>query len=251
MNKTATLPGDNGEAFKRAHLEGPDARTLADLLTRSNAFAYSLDYGHEDFHLLTRGMERMLGYNHLAWQELGLDALRAALHPDDRACLREIQKKILSLTLELSAAQRLQISFAYCLRVQAAGGRTLTLSFHQVFTSFHPDGTPRRDFVVVTDVSYLKRQPHCVLQARLQDDAGDRIYRSVTFHTKPKVKFSPREIDVLKLVARGLSSKEIAEELYISYNTVSTHRKKLMKKAGVKKALDLVSFARDQGLIEG
>ena len=251
MNIKATYPGDDGESFKRIQEEGPEARTLADLLARSNAFAYALDYAREDFHLLTRGMERMLGYNHLAWQELGLDALRAALHPEDRPCLREIRKKILSLTLELPAAQRHQISFAYCLRVQAAGGRSLTLSFHQVFTAFNADGTPRRDFVIVTDVSYLKRQPLCILQARLQDDAGDRIYRSVTFHTKPKIKFSPREIDVLKLVASGLSSKEIADQLFISYNTVSTHRKKLMKKAGVKKALDLVRYAREQGLLDG
>ena len=250
MKVSTTHPGDDGESFKRTPEEGPDARTLTELLARSNAFAYSLDYDREDFQLLTRGMERMLGYNHLAWQELGLDALRAALHPEDRPCLREVRKKIMSLTLELPVAQRLQISYAYCLRVQAAGGRTLSLSFHQVFTALHPDGTPQRDFVVVTDVSYLKRQPLCILQARLHDDAGDRIYRSVTFHTKPKVKFSPREIDVLKLVAMGLSSKEISERLFISYNTVSTHRKKLMKKAGVKKALDLVRYAREQGVLD-
>lgn len=250
MNFTTTHPKDDGESFKPIQGEGSEIRSLTDLLSRSNAFAYSLDYAREEFHLLTRGMERLLGYNHLAWRELGLDALRAALHPDDRPCFREIHKKILSLTLELPAPQRPKISFAYCLRLQAAGGRTLMLSFHQVFTEFTADGSPRRDFVVVTDVSYLKRQPICILQARLHDDAGDRIYRSVTFHTQPKVKFSPRETDVLRLVARGLSSKEIADQLYISYNTVSTHRKKLMKKAGVKKALDLVRYAREQGLLD-
>lgn len=239
--------GDPNRRPEEADTDYPEG--IEQLLGRSNAFVYSHDYRRNKFRYLSKGVERLLGYNHLAWKELGIDALRAAVHAEDRPCLREIQLKINALTAELPPVQRGDLSFTYSLRMQAAGGRTLFLSFNQVFVQFTDEGEPTADFVVVTDVSYLKRQPTCVLQVRIRDGAGDRVYRTVTFHTQPVIQFSAREIEVLRLVAEGLSSQEIADRLFITYNTVSTHRKKMMKKAGVKKALELVRYARQRDLI--
>jgi len=57
--------------------------------------------------------------------------------------------------------------------------------------------------------------------------------------------FTEREMDVLRLLRDGLTSAEIAEELYISVNTVNTHRKSLMRKAEVGKTVDLLFFAQE------
>ena len=46
-----------------------------------------------------------------------------------------------------------------------------------------------------------------------------------------------REIDVLKLICEGYNSKEIADELFISINTVETHRKKIIQKFNVKNSI--------------
>lgn len=54
---------------------------------------------------------------------------------------------------------------------------------------------------------------------------------------------SDREIEVLKLLASGLSTKEIAEELHISSNTVITHRKNLSAKTGIKSVSGLAIYA--------
>jgi len=61
--------------------------------------------------------------------------------------------------------------------------------------------------------------------------------------------FSERELEILQLLIEGKSSTEIAEKLFISLNTVNTHRKSLMKKADVKKTIDLISFAQQKGYI--
>jgi DNA-binding NarL/FixJ family response regulator len=59
---------------------------------------------------------------------------------------------------------------------------------------------------------------------------------------------SEREIAVLKLIAAECNSNEIAERLFVSVNTVETHRKHLFKKLGVKNALGLIKFAFRNGL---
>lgn len=57
-----------------------------------------------------------------------------------------------------------------------------------------------------------------------------------------------REVEVLSLVCKGYSTKEIAEKLYISINTVSTHRKNIQHKLGTTNVADLVSLAKEAGL---
>jgi RNA polymerase sigma factor (sigma-70 family) len=60
---------------------------------------------------------------------------------------------------------------------------------------------------------------------------------------------TPREREVLQLVARGLTSKEIAQQLGISYRTVEVHRMHLMRRLNVHDVTGLVRFAAGAGLL--
>lgn len=64
------------------------------------------------------------------------------------------------------------------------------------------------------------------------------------------IKLSAREIEIIQLVAEGLSNKEIAESLFLSVHTVTTHRKNIMSKLGINNTAGLVMFAIRQNLIE-
>ena len=60
---------------------------------------------------------------------------------------------------------------------------------------------------------------------------------------------SEREVEVLELVAEGLTSNHIAERLQISPNTVARHRERIMKKLNLHNASELTRFAIRAGLI--
>ena len=62
---------------------------------------------------------------------------------------------------------------------------------------------------------------------------------------------SSREIDVLQLVAKGITNKEIADKLNISLNTVLTHRKNITTKLGFKTVSGLTFYAIMNGLLSG
>lgn len=61
---------------------------------------------------------------------------------------------------------------------------------------------------------------------------------------------SPREIEVLSMVARGMMNKEIADRLCISLTTVITHRKNITEKLGIKTVSGLTIYAVMHGYIE-
>jgi two-component system response regulator NreC len=61
---------------------------------------------------------------------------------------------------------------------------------------------------------------------------------------------SPRELEVFKLFAGGLSNRHIAEKLFISVRTVETHKNNIMKKIELKTTVDLVKFAIKNNIIQ-
>lgn len=58
-----------------------------------------------------------------------------------------------------------------------------------------------------------------------------------------------RELEIITLIALELSGKEISDKLFISTNTVETHRKNIMKKIGVKNTIGLVKYAIKNNII--
>lgn len=63
------------------------------------------------------------------------------------------------------------------------------------------------------------------------------------------VRLTAREIEIVKLISKGLTNQEMADRLFISARTVETHRANLMKKVGVKNAIELVNKVDQLGLI--
>jgi DNA-binding NarL/FixJ family response regulator len=61
---------------------------------------------------------------------------------------------------------------------------------------------------------------------------------------------TPRELEVLKLIAEGHSSKEIAALLVISIKTVDRHRTNMLGKLGMRDRVELTRYAIRRGLIE-
>lgn len=66
---------------------------------------------------------------------------------------------------------------------------------------------------------------------------------------KPIAALSPRQMQVLCLVAQGLTTKQIAERLQISDKTVETHRGEIMKRTGIHDVVSLVRFAIRLGVV--
>ena len=86
--------------------------------------------------------------------------------------------------------------------------------------------------LVVKEVPVPTREPFSVNTANIE-----------------KLGLTPRELEILQLIADGLSNREIAERLFVSENTVKTHSANLFSKLSAKRRTQAVQLAKEAGVI--
>lgn len=92
--------------------------------------------------------------------------------------------------------------------------------------------TRKEEVVVVKEVAVLTTQPFAVNEERLRE-----------------LSITKRELEILALIAQGMSNREIAEKLFVSENTVKTHSSRLFDKLSVKRRTQAVQMGKEMGLI--
>ena len=92
--------------------------------------------------------------------------------------------------------------------------------------------TRNKEVVVVKEVPVPSNQPFALNEERLKDLGITR-----------------RELEILELMARGLSNREIADKLFVSENTVKTHSSRLFDKLSAKRRTQAVQIGKEMGLI--
>jgi DNA-binding CsgD family transcriptional regulator len=92
--------------------------------------------------------------------------------------------------------------------------------------------TRKEEVVVVKEVPVPSSQPFALNEERLK---GLGITR--------------RELEILELIAQGMSNREIADKLFVSENTVKTHSSRLFDKLGARRRTQAVQLGKEMGLI--
>ena len=86
--------------------------------------------------------------------------------------------------------------------------------------------------------------------AAVQALVRDYLDRASRGEATPEDPLSPRELEVVKLIAEGFTSEEIAEQLFISKKTVDRHRANMLEKLGMRNRVELTRYAIRRGLVE-
>ncbi|WP_228728599.1 response regulator transcription factor [Chryseobacterium endalhagicum] len=87
------------------------------------------------------------------------------------------------------------------------------------------------------------------------DNAKERMINFISSEEgkpNPHIKepLTRREMEILKLICDGFSSKDISEKLFISINTVETHRKRILLKLNAKNSVGIVKYALENHIID-
>jgi DNA-binding NarL/FixJ family response regulator len=84
--------------------------------------------------------------------------------------------------------------------------------------------------------------------------AGETILDPAVVRPAPptgeRTRLTPRELEVLQLICKGLSNRAIAAQLNLSANTIAVHRANIMNTLGVHKTAELVAYAIKNGLVD-
>ena len=92
--------------------------------------------------------------------------------------------------------------------------------------------TKKKEVLVVREIQVPALQPFALNEERLKD-----------------LGITKRELEILALMAQGMSNREIAEKLFVSENTVKTHSSRLFDKLSAKRRTQAVQIGKEMGLI--
>ena len=81
---------------------------------------------------------------------------------------------------------------------------------------------------------------------KIHDEHSKKIKNNISSITE----LSRRETEILKLIAQEFTAQEIADKIFISMNTVNTHRRNLLSKLNMKNTAGLVKYAVENGLLD-
>jgi len=196
-----------------------------------------------------------------------IDGLRALLEPEyevvgavngGRAVLpevRRLQPDVVVIDISMPLLNGLD-----CARQLCDAGCTAKI----LILTMHPDATLAQEALAAGASGYvLKSSPGSELKAALGDVLRGRIYlsaavtrdlnevmgRMTSIHEDVWARLTPRQREVLQLLAEGKSHKEVANVLNISVKTAEYHKYAILDKLGLKTNAELVQYAIRHGII--
>ncbi len=199
------------------------------------------------FDMVSKEVETVLGYKP---EEFDLPMLLSKIHPDDQSWFLNIENKVAEFFRKLKVEQVLNYKVRYDYRMKKSSGEYIRILQQTITIQHNEEGGVLRTFVVHTDISHLKMEGRPVLSFIGLN--GEPSYIDVDIEKifpEPSEFLSGREREILSLLVDGKETKEIAAELFISPETVSTHRKNLLRKTQARNTSEMITMAIRKGWV--
>lgn len=169
--------------------------------------------------------------------------LYSIIVPSELERVLSIAKWSLNYLLNSNECDRKGAKLRVIYRIVAADGRILCLQDEVFFAEWDDNGRLAMVAGFLTDISHLKK--HYKVEGVLE--AGGKII-PIPLISEKKL-FSLRETEILKLAYSGLSSKQIAEKLQISTNTINNHRANMLRQHEAKNFIEVLKIAKEWGFL--
>lgn len=172
------------------------------------------------------------------------------IHPEDLPTFFDFESEVVDFKMKLPPEKLMKYKSRYNYRIRKKDGSYLRILQQSVTVQTDEDGAVLRNLVVHTDITDLKKDNAMSLAFIGLDGEPSFLDVQPKQRTVPvKEVLSRREKEILALLAQSKSSNEIAELLFISPATVSTHRKNMHAKTGTHTVVDLVLKAMENGWV--
>lgn len=174
----------------------------------------------------------------------------ANIHPEDVAWFLDFEQAATQFLQSLSYEKVPKYKIRYDYRIRKADGNYIRILQQSVTIEMATGGEVLRSFGVHTDITHIKKEGNPVLSfIGLDGEPSFVDVKAKTKFSKAEDVLSKREKEVLLHLVNGRSSAEIASILFLSKNTVDTHRRNMIRKTGAKRNAELISMAIRKGLV--
>lgn len=216
--------------------------------TGGSSFAV-YDLHRKKYILRNHEFYRTLGYVNGEVSEKDLpDLYRELIHKDDLAFVLNTEIRTLCFFKDLTPLEKRDYTLVYDFRVKNSSGMYMRF-VHRVFVLEQDRcGEPWLLHISteLTEEKATNKKPH---RDMIHTNTNTLHLFNSKANCNPDKLLTERETEILRLIAQGLESHQIAERLFISKNTVNNHRQNIIRKTNTKTTMQAVIFARRMGII--
>lgn len=265
MLKTISAKSLNDwEKYWNARDLGIQTKKIEDLISKIPASTKSLQLNRSftilaNFHELTclgivGHLKVIMGYEPIeVLNGGGLKFLFNLVHPDDlnkvAACSIYYQEFIHTLALNKRSGIKASLNF----RIKKANGEFIRLLEHVTPLNLNSQGLITHCFKHFTDISHLPFTDNVTMSFIDETLPDAPVIHTVIVNSDTNyevLRLSKREIEVLKVIAQGKTTKEIADMMHLSPDTIKNHRKNMLLKTGAKNISEVLSLAFVNQILE-
>lgn len=215
---------------------------------------FLLDYSTKKYIYVEDSCFNFLGYTAQWFLETGVEEYISKWHPAD---FKTIDTKIFPENLyflqTLAPHQYQDHIFSYNYRMLNPSGKYITVLQRFSYIPGKLSHEPAGVIGVAFDITHFKNDTsiiHTIEKVKDYDckKVNELLYKKIYAVEELTVRpISTRELQILKYMAEGLSSKQIACNLFLSVHTVNNHRKKMLQKTNSKSSAELLNYAVKHG----
>jgi DNA-binding CsgD family transcriptional regulator/PAS domain-containing protein len=197
---------------------------------------------------LTGSFKFLLGVQREQALNEGPEYFYREMHPEDLPVVLDTVTRTLRFLYNLPLGERKNYRLSFDFRIRRADGRLVRLLQQIVVLELDRRGNIWL-ILAVNDLVHdgSLETPAARSLRHLQN--GKYYLFAPTEEAAGSMQLSPREIEVLGLVAVGMVSREIADRLCISVATVNNHRQHILEKTGAKNSAEAVRYAAELGIL--
>ncbi|HKG05189.1 MAG TPA: helix-turn-helix transcriptional regulator [Pedobacter sp.] len=181
---------------------------------------------------------------------ISFNDILGAIHPDDMDFVIEAEDFLTRFFAEKVGRDKLmRYKISYSHRARLKNGNYALFNHQALMLTLDENGGYGKSLNIHTQIDHLSNFP--TYKISLIGLHGEPSYMNLNIrgNVGSPVSLSKREIDVIKNIADGLNSAEIADKLFIAESTVKKHRKNILTKSECKNTAQLVKACILQGLI--
>jgi len=201
-----------------------------------------IDYSNREYKYISENCQEISSYEKDEYKSGGLDFNWMLFHPEDKVVFSEqVFSDIKEYWKLIPSKEISEYRFSFNHRYFRKDGTISQILQHGTYLEPQSAGIPIINLLVFTDIGDFKTDTNMILTiSRLVKGQGYLKVFSKTYHATRDIPLSARESEVLKLSLEGLSSKMIAEKLFISIQTVKNHKRHMMEKTSAKNIAELI-----------
>lgn len=230
------------------------AKSIPHQMLPFKGIIHVIDYTQRRHVGISGPLKNMMGYNPRAILDNGLDFVIDIFQKDDFKIYNEnIFSELTRLLKTFPQAEHEQYTFSFTYRMRCANESWVHLYQQGSYVTDPITKLPLYSIAMVTDISAIKKDNSMVFTVDKKKAVNcfdcQNLLTNYYFPDPDEAKFSKREKEIVGRLADGLSSKQIADKLFISESTVIVHRKNMLKKSNSKNIAELVRYAIKKGVI--